>query len=73
MLAKNANDNARLLNERGAWEFFASKLAPTEASPLPHLIIPTLRVGMQPRTLRVPNRNAERHKRHSTQSVGTIF
>ncbi|MCF5019548.1 hypothetical protein GIW67_16555 [Pseudomonas lactis] len=39
MLAKNAKDNARLLNERGAWEFFASKLAPTEASPLPHLLV----------------------------------
>ncbi|OWQ38916.1 hypothetical protein CDH05_24520 [Pseudomonas lactis] len=30
MLAKNVNDNACLLNERGAYEFFASKLAPTE-------------------------------------------
>ncbi|NCE91461.1 hypothetical protein DK871_15420 [Pseudomonas sp. L13] len=29
MLAKNVNDNACLLNERGACEFFASKLAPT--------------------------------------------
>ena len=29
MLAKNVNDNARFLNERGAFEFFASKLAPT--------------------------------------------
>ncbi len=29
LLAKNVNDNACLLNERGACEFFASKLAPT--------------------------------------------
>ncbi|PMX04945.1 hypothetical protein C1Y18_29385 [Pseudomonas sp. MPR-R5A] len=30
MLAKNVNDNACFLNQRGACEFFASKLAPTE-------------------------------------------
>jgi hypothetical protein len=30
LLAKNANDNACFLNERGACEFFASKLAPTD-------------------------------------------
>ncbi|AZE88086.1 hypothetical protein C4J97_1369 [Pseudomonas orientalis] len=39
MLARNVNDNAYFLNERGACEFFASKLAPTDgirASPLPH-------------------------------------
>ncbi|AZE88178.1 hypothetical protein C4J97_1463 [Pseudomonas orientalis] len=36
MFAKNVNDNACFLIERGACEFFASKLAPTE-SPLPHL------------------------------------
>ncbi|GLH48565.1 hypothetical protein RS3R2_22500 [Pseudomonas lactis] len=37
MLAKNVNDNACFLNERGAFEFFASKLAPTgiRASPAP--------------------------------------
>ncbi|MDF2793034.1 MAG: hypothetical protein K0S85_787 [Pseudomonas orientalis] len=29
MLAKNVNDTACFLNERGACEFFASKLAPT--------------------------------------------
>ncbi len=29
MLAKNANDNAGVLNERSVCEFFASKLAPT--------------------------------------------
>ncbi|MDF2792885.1 MAG: hypothetical protein K0S85_2553, partial [Pseudomonas orientalis] len=29
MLAKNVNDNACFLDERGACEFFASKLAPT--------------------------------------------
>ncbi|MBA1431081.1 hypothetical protein FHP26_21040 [Pseudomonas orientalis] len=29
MLAKNVNDHACLLNERGACQFFASKLAPT--------------------------------------------
>ena len=29
MLAKNVNDNACFLDERGAWKFFASKLAPT--------------------------------------------
>ncbi|MEX5511015.1 hypothetical protein, partial [Pseudomonas paralactis] len=29
LLAKNVNDNACLLNQRGACEFFASKLAPT--------------------------------------------
>ncbi|PRW95300.1 hypothetical protein C7A10_02040 [Pseudomonas fluorescens] len=33
MLAKNVNDNACLLNERGACEFFASKLAPTGKLP----------------------------------------
>ncbi|KAB0564788.1 hypothetical protein C9383_22180 [Pseudomonas palleroniana] len=32
MLAKNLNDNACCLNERGACEFFASKLAPTGAN-----------------------------------------
>ncbi|KRP94791.1 hypothetical protein PFLL34_00053 [Pseudomonas fluorescens] len=31
LLAKNVNDNACLLNECGACEFFASKLAPTMA------------------------------------------
>ncbi len=30
MLAKNVNDNAWFLDERGAYEFFASKLAPTQ-------------------------------------------
>jgi len=29
LLAKNVNDNARFLNKRGAFAFFASKLAPT--------------------------------------------
>ena len=29
MLAKNVNDNACFLDERGAFGFFASKLAPT--------------------------------------------
>ncbi len=29
MLAKDVNDNACCLNERGVWTFFASKLAPT--------------------------------------------
>ncbi|AZE88784.1 hypothetical protein C4J97_2083 [Pseudomonas orientalis] len=31
LLAKNVNDNACFLNERGAREFFASKLAPTKS------------------------------------------
>ncbi|AVJ21937.1 hypothetical protein CLM72_09345 [Pseudomonas sp. MYb193] len=31
LLAKNVNDNAGFLSERGAREFFASKLAPTGA------------------------------------------
>ncbi|CRL98935.1 hypothetical protein [Pseudomonas sp. 28 E 9] len=30
LLAKSVNDNACFLNERGAYEFFASKLAPTK-------------------------------------------
>jgi hypothetical protein len=30
LLAKNVNDNAGVLNERGVDEFFASKLAPTK-------------------------------------------
>ena len=30
MLAKNVNDNAWFLDERGAYEFFASKFAPTQ-------------------------------------------
>jgi len=30
LLAKNLNDNACFLNQRGACEFFASKLAPTK-------------------------------------------
>ncbi len=30
MLAKSVNDNACILNKRGACEFFASKLAPTD-------------------------------------------
>ncbi|QHF38771.1 hypothetical protein PspS34_11090 [Pseudomonas sp. S34] len=29
LLAKDVNDNACCLNERGVWTFFASKLAPT--------------------------------------------
>ncbi|ASV40516.1 hypothetical protein CI807_04695, partial [Pseudomonas sp. NS1(2017)] len=29
LLAKNVNDDASILNERGAFKFFASKLAPT--------------------------------------------
>ncbi|QHG25411.1 hypothetical protein GDV60_22150 [Pseudomonas sp. DTU12.1] len=29
MLAKDVNDNASILNERGAFTLFASKLAPT--------------------------------------------
>ncbi|PKH14560.1 hypothetical protein CIB54_24180 [Pseudomonas fluorescens] len=29
LLAKNVNDNACILDERGVYEFFASKLAPT--------------------------------------------
>ncbi|AZE82470.1 hypothetical protein C4J98_1041 [Pseudomonas orientalis] len=32
MLAKIANDNAPILDERGVLRFFASKLAPTEAA-----------------------------------------
>ncbi|CRN04000.1 hypothetical protein [Pseudomonas sp. 34 E 7] len=44
LLAKNVNDNACFLNERGAREFFASKLAPTKslgirACPLPHFVV----------------------------------
>ncbi len=35
MLAKNVNDNAYFLNERGACEFFASKLAPTDGGEAP--------------------------------------
>ncbi|MBD8099892.1 hypothetical protein IFR12_20745 [Pseudomonas fluorescens] len=31
MLAKNVNDNACFPNERGACEFFASKLAPARS------------------------------------------
>ncbi|OWQ40720.1 hypothetical protein CDH05_15510 [Pseudomonas lactis] len=34
LLARSVNDNARFLNERGAYEFFASKLAPTKAAVL---------------------------------------
>ena len=30
LFAKNVNDDAYFLNKRGACEFFASKLAPTE-------------------------------------------
>ncbi|OPB28330.1 hypothetical protein BFW90_15750 [Pseudomonas fluorescens] len=32
MLAKNVNDNAPHLDERGALAFFASKLAPTDGT-----------------------------------------
>ncbi len=39
MLAKNVNDNACFLNERGACKFFASKLAPTEGKPLPVQVV----------------------------------
>ncbi len=48
MLAKNVNDNALFLNERGACEFFASKLAPTKsirACPLLHLDLNKPRVN----------------------------
>jgi len=34
LLAKNVNDNADILNERGVFAFFASKLAPTESKTL---------------------------------------
>ncbi len=44
MLAKNANDNARFLNKRGACEFFASKLAPTEIEPAIRLFLQRLSV-----------------------------
>ncbi|QHG26105.1 hypothetical protein GDV60_25870 [Pseudomonas sp. DTU12.1] len=43
MLAKNVNDNACFLEEPGACEFFASKLAPT--------LIQFLHLGLQPRFL----------------------
>ena len=33
MLAKNVTDYACFLNERGAWVFFASKLALTQNGP----------------------------------------
>ncbi|SDU94962.1 hypothetical protein SAMN05216202_2106 [Pseudomonas mucidolens] len=33
MLAKNVNDNACILDKHGAFEFFASKLAPTVLAP----------------------------------------
>ncbi|CRM53841.1 hypothetical protein [Pseudomonas sp. 31 R 17] len=36
LLAKNVNDNAYFLNERGACEFFASKLAPTDGGVRSH-------------------------------------
>ena len=41
LLAKNFNDNACLCNERGAYVFFASKLAPTgiRASPAPTFVL----------------------------------
>jgi hypothetical protein len=32
LLAKNVNDNAALLDNRAACQFFASKLAPTRAA-----------------------------------------
>ena len=35
MLAKVVNDDAGILNERGALKFFASKLAPTGSEPVP--------------------------------------
>ncbi|CAD0264021.1 hypothetical protein DENIT_160014 [Pseudomonas veronii] len=35
MLAKIVNDNAGILDDRVAWAFFASKLAPTGAAPAP--------------------------------------
>ena len=34
------------------------------------MIVPTLGVGMEPGTLRVPKRDAERHKRHSHAERG---
>ncbi|GEM_PF-2625341 len=37
MLAKNVNGNACFLDKRGACEFFASKLAPTEGDDRAHI------------------------------------
>ena len=34
MLAKHVNDDAGILDERGAFKFFASKLAPTGSEPV---------------------------------------
>ncbi|RZI30785.1 hypothetical protein EUX57_15805 [Pseudomonas orientalis] len=42
MLAKNVNDNACFLNQRGVCEFFASKLAPTKGGDR-HQGLPVLR------------------------------
>ena len=49
MLAKNANDKAGFLNERGAWKFFASKLAPTKKG-LPALTLAQPVVMQRPRS-----------------------
>jgi len=32
LLVKNVNDNADILDARGAWAFFASRLAPAKGS-----------------------------------------
>ena len=37
MLAKNVNDNACILDDRGVFKFFASKLAPTSGIVKRHL------------------------------------
>ena len=44
MLAKNVNDNACFLIERGACEFFASKLAPTKSLIIEPVFAGSLRV-----------------------------
>ncbi|RZI30209.1 hypothetical protein EUX57_18780 [Pseudomonas orientalis] len=44
LLAKNLNDNARFLNQRGACEFFASKLAPTILGKPPPTLNPFLSI-----------------------------
>ncbi|NCE85422.1 hypothetical protein DK870_13555 [Pseudomonas sp. Q1] len=48
MLAKNVNDNAFFLDQRGACEFFASKLAPTQSLTLASLFSNPSNVGKSP-------------------------
>ena len=72
MLAKNVNNNARFLNKRGAGEFFASKLAPTENYWHSGTGIALSIHHPENRSMRYPPTQSRPHKKVRTRPVGTF-